>query len=702
MAVNAKLIEFLASSRHNPVEGRLWDDGAIVAFFIPGTSTGKAVWEDRLKSLPTASGLTQSTLGSDGSLTLFGDGVYDIKIYDESDTGLTAPLKTYEGVNISDATVGTEALAFGVSSISDLRELATSSSFENESVIIVKGYYAAGDGGGGDFYWDETSSETDNNGTIIKVTSIVTGRWKRIYSGPIIDKFFGVRRDDSTNDGAELLAVLAFVQSIDGILEFTSGVAKSDSELSLDTALCSIVGPGKEISSIEVGSSFPLSGTLLTITDSGRTAGVGSGEQPYHTGNEKAISLKGFSLSGDQRAARAHGLYFAGLNDDAETDLNVYDFKGYGVSVGEDASADTMRESKFNLHVKNCGDNRDGNDIAMMQIESGDSVDGHNNLWFRVLRLVYPRGAALRVLPNNTNTRTRKIDVDVLWLHGNAQLPIPPATDPQGEEWFNAADLVQIGNAGGAGTEVATINVGRFYGVGLETGQVYFDVLRGGAINLNAFAKGTIPATSYFARFTEASSSSIRNHMREEISVGSTGNGLNNLINVVSMQGTQHHVHVSGLGGTTITNGEPGYTGDLKYLIDEDSDIGQTHHIQDSAASNALPPIGLALSGRGRRYIQRLTIVPASSLVANDNDYATINFIKIDPGGGFGASVGSITTQTTGSGDWVAGTPIEVTIATSRLDQGEGIAVQIAKSGSGVVVPHASLMCELSPNLSVV
>ena len=39
MAVKAKLIEFLASSRHDPSGGQLWDDGAIVAFFIPGTAT---------------------------------------------------------------------------------------------------------------------------------------------------------------------------------------------------------------------------------------------------------------------------------------------------------------------------------------------------------------------------------------------------------------------------------------------------------------------------------------------------------------------------------------------------------------------------------------------------------------------------------------------------------------------------------------
>lgn len=106
MASKAALIDFLASTRVDVRDGDVWDDGAIVAFFVPGTSTGNAVWLDRDKTLPTGAGIEQTTLDADGGVTVFGDSVYDIKIYDSEDTGLTNPLKTFPSVNAQDAQVG--------------------------------------------------------------------------------------------------------------------------------------------------------------------------------------------------------------------------------------------------------------------------------------------------------------------------------------------------------------------------------------------------------------------------------------------------------------------------------------------------------------------------------------------------------------------------------------------------------------------
>lgn len=105
MASKAALIEFLASTRIHPTTGLVWS-GGLVGFFSPGTSTAKAVWLDRDKTLPSSVGQGTGTLEADGSLTVYGDGVYDIKIYDESDTALTSPIKTFSSVNIQDAQVG--------------------------------------------------------------------------------------------------------------------------------------------------------------------------------------------------------------------------------------------------------------------------------------------------------------------------------------------------------------------------------------------------------------------------------------------------------------------------------------------------------------------------------------------------------------------------------------------------------------------
>jgi len=58
--------------------------------------------------------------------------------------------------------------------------------------INVLGYNTPGDGGGGEFYWDDVSTQSDNAGTIIQVTGLSTGRWKRIYHGAALNvRWFG-------------------------------------------------------------------------------------------------------------------------------------------------------------------------------------------------------------------------------------------------------------------------------------------------------------------------------------------------------------------------------------------------------------------------------------------------------------------------------------------------------------------------------
>ena len=48
---------------------------------------------------------------------------------------------------------------------------------QNYAPVIVLGGSTPGDGGGGTYYFDPTSTATDNSGTIIKQTSITTGRF---------------------------------------------------------------------------------------------------------------------------------------------------------------------------------------------------------------------------------------------------------------------------------------------------------------------------------------------------------------------------------------------------------------------------------------------------------------------------------------------------------------------------------------------
>ena len=76
--------------------------------------------------------------------------------------------------------------------LSTVAELKLAVGKEQGDKAFVGGYYADGDGGGGDFYWDAVSVEADNGGTIFQVTGTTTGRWKRIYSGSVNIKWFGI------------------------------------------------------------------------------------------------------------------------------------------------------------------------------------------------------------------------------------------------------------------------------------------------------------------------------------------------------------------------------------------------------------------------------------------------------------------------------------------------------------------------------
>lgn len=71
---------------------------------------------------------------------------------------------------------------------------------DDGDVVTVTGYYTPGDGGGGQFYWDAASVLADNGGTIIKVTSITTGRWLRIYNSEIYVDWFGANTTPGTTD----------------------------------------------------------------------------------------------------------------------------------------------------------------------------------------------------------------------------------------------------------------------------------------------------------------------------------------------------------------------------------------------------------------------------------------------------------------------------------------------------------------------
>lgn len=522
------------------------------------------------------------------------------------------------------------------------------------------------------------------------------------FEGVYHERQWGIVRD-LTDEGAKLEAFFAYLEANDLVGTLSEGVAVSNRALTFDTTRAGLIGPSKESSWLEIGASFPSGSTFLTVTDSGRTAGTGTGEQPSRTGNEKAVVLKGFGLSGKTRTIAAHGLYFEGLNDDADVDINIHDFKGKGLAIGHagasETTSDTMRESTFgSIHIKNCGNINGGRDDAALEIGSANGQAGTNNLWFNVLRIIYPRGKAWKIRGHGANGRTRKINIDTMFLHGNEQLS---GNDTNGEAWKSANDLCFTGILGATGTDVATVTIKHLDMIGVETGRKVFVTYTGSSIHVGSYS-GVVPATSKYFFFNGAANSSIRNYAHESDAVNDTTSTAADLIEVSAMAGSQHKVHVSGISGSTIPAGRPAYTGAISDLNDEDAQT--VHHHKDSAdsaAGNNYPTGGGAIAmlyARKALYPQRATIIPNAALTANATNYARIQLVKISPAGAI-SSIGEVDTSTV---SWTANVAVNIPITTGRVDAGEAIGIRIIKSGTGVIVPICNFIVEASPNVSIV
>lgn len=98
--------------------------------------------------------------------------------------------------------VGTSRSIKRVDTLADLRAIIVP-----DDTVHVTGYYTKGDGAfeSNNFEWDSTSVEYDNGGTIIKLTAVVTGRYKLNTKRFISPEMFGTIGDGIVDDTVKLI-----------------------------------------------------------------------------------------------------------------------------------------------------------------------------------------------------------------------------------------------------------------------------------------------------------------------------------------------------------------------------------------------------------------------------------------------------------------------------------------------------------------
>ncbi len=89
--------------------------------------------------------------------------------------------------------------------------------------------------------------------------------------------------------------------------------------------------------------------------------------------------------------------------------------------------------------------------------------------------------------------------------------------------------------------------------------------------------------------------------------------------------------------------------------------------------------------------ITSVQFVPDAALTAHGTNFATLSLVTVE---GSPETIATVTTEITGSGNWVAGTPVTLAIDTDADDRlaSDVLALEVLKDGAGVAVPAGILI----------
>ncbi len=169
-----------------------------------------------------------------------------------------------EDTSISDVI---DTITKKVDTIAALRSMT-----ETFDTIWVSGYHTKGDGAFGSkfFEWDSTSTEADNDGTIIKLDSADTGRYKLKYDDTVNVKWFGSFNESSFNNAKTYATLANKTLLIDGVfdLDFSIDFLENTSITITGSSVINITGTQAIVFNFNKNSKLFGNGAKINISNS--------------------------------------------------------------------------------------------------------------------------------------------------------------------------------------------------------------------------------------------------------------------------------------------------------------------------------------------------------------------------------------------------------------------------------------------------
>jgi hypothetical protein len=184
--------------------------------------------------------------------------------------------------------MGTSDPVLSFQSVAALRAYNTSAFATTIPQAMTCGYWAAGDGGANQFYWAGSSTDPDNDGTIIKPDTIpagLPGRWRATATTVFNVKTFGAKFDGVTDDTVAIRATVATAGAGGGgTVLLPAGTTVLSDSVEVVGKHVSINGAGRNFTKILISNSpnsFPVRDGVfkfLSTTDGNEIAHLATGQ----------------------------------------------------------------------------------------------------------------------------------------------------------------------------------------------------------------------------------------------------------------------------------------------------------------------------------------------------------------------------------------------------------------------------------------